>query len=57
MTGLCNVGDHVLQGFCPVYMDDVIIFSKIPEDHLDHIQMFLEKLKDVGLELSVTKFC
>ena len=32
--------------FAIAYLDDIIIFSKIPQEHLSHICMVFEKLKN-----------
>ena len=43
--------DRVIQGldFAAAYLDDLIIFSSTWEEHLQHIQSVLEKLKEAGL--------
>ena len=42
-----NLMNKVLQGlnFTLAYLDDIIIFSKTPEQHLKHIQIVLTRLK------------
>ena len=35
--------------FTIAYLDDIIIFSKTPEEHLSHIRMVFEKLKSANL--------
>ena len=37
--------------FTIAYLDDIIIFSKTPQEHLSHIQMVFEKLKSVNLSM------
>ena len=32
------------------YLDDIIIFSRTPEEHLKHIEIIFQKLKIAGLE-------
>jgi hypothetical protein len=34
--------------FCLVYIDDVIVYSKTEEDHLKHIEMFLNLIEENG---------
>ena len=48
----------VLQGcsdFAMAYLDDIIIFSKNEEEHLKHIEIIFQKLKETGLELKESK--
>ena len=33
------------------YLDDIIIFSKNEEEHLKHIEIIFQKLKEAGLKL------
>ena len=44
----------VLQGcseFAMAYLDDIIIFSKNEVEHLKHIEVIFQKLKEAGLKL------
>ena len=47
----------VLQGlnFTLAYLDDIIIFSETPEQHLKHIQIVLTRLKQAKLSLKKSK--
>ncbi|XP_044317449.1 uncharacterized protein LOC123038055 [Drosophila rhopaloa] len=38
-----------------VYLDDIIVYSRTAEDHLDHLQQVLDKLQSAGLKLSPRK--
>jgi hypothetical protein len=38
-----------------IYLDDLIIFSKTYEEHLDRIQRVLQRLRESGLKLSPKK--
>ena len=38
-----------------VYMDDVMIFSETLEEHLQHLQIVLQKLREAGLKLPSEK--
>lgn len=64
--GLCNAPatfqrlmDIVLSGLnfevCLVYLDDVIIFSRTPEQHLERMSQVLQRLRDAGLKLKPRK--
>ena len=41
--------------FAIAYLDDIIIFSKTPEEHLSHICMIFEKLKSANLSMKKSK--
>ena len=41
--------------YCIIYLDDVIVFSKTPEEHLLRLRAVFEKLKQVGLKLKPSK--
>ena len=44
-------------GFCNAYMDDIIIFSDSWEEHLEHIQLVVEKLRQASLIAKPSKCC
>ena len=41
--------------FTIAYLNDIIIFSKMPQEHLSHICMVFEKLKSVNLSMKKRK--
>jgi hypothetical protein len=49
--------DQVLNGldFAFVYLDDVLIGSSSPEEHLLHLRLFLQQLRQYGLVLNMEK--
>ena len=48
------LGDlHLTQ--CIIYLDDIIIFSKTPEEHLTRLRKVFQKIKDAGLKLKPSK--
>jgi RNase H-like domain found in reverse transcriptase/Reverse transcriptase (RNA-dependent DNA polymerase) len=44
-----------LYRFCFVYMDDIVIFSKSLHDHIIHIKMIFQKLRNVNLKIQLDK--
>ena len=38
-----------------VYIDDILIFSKTPEEHEEHLRIVLERLRKYGLIINVNK--
>jgi hypothetical protein len=49
--------NDVLQGlsFVSVYLDDILIFSKIREEHISHVETVLNKIKEHGFFLKLSK--
>ena len=41
--------------FAMAYLDDIIIYSSTPEEHLDHIRTIFEKLHDAKLSMKLSK--
>ena len=41
--------------FAITYLDDIIIFSKTPQEHLSHIHMVFKKLKSPNLSMKKSK--
>ena len=41
--------------WCIIYLDDIIVFSKTPEEHLKQLQGVFEKLAKAGLKLKPSK--
>ena len=58
-----SIFQRVMQGilapylwiFCLVYIDDIVIYSKSYEDHIDHLDKVLEVIENAGLTLSPKK--
>jgi len=64
--GLCNAGatfqrlmDIVMSGLhldvCLVYLDDIILFSRTVEEHLERLVIVLNRLRSAGLKLKPEK--
>jgi putative transposase len=45
--------NDVMQGlsFVSVYLDDILIFSQTPKEHISHIETVLNKIKEHGFFL------
>ncbi|THH30850.1 hypothetical protein EUX98_g3348 [Antrodiella citrinella] len=41
--------------FCLVYIDDIVVYSKSYEDHIQHLDQVLKAVEDAGLTLSPPK--
>ena len=41
--------------WCIIYLDDIIVFSKTPEEHLQRLQGVFKKLAKAGLKLKPNK--
>ena len=41
--------------FAFVYLDDILIFSETPEQHLEHLEIVFKILKDNGLRVNISK--
>ena len=44
-----------LHKFAMAYLDDIIIFSKNKEEHLEHLRIIFQRLKAAGLKLKRSK--
>ena len=44
-----------LRAFCRAYVDDVLVHSDTFEDHLKHIDAFLQRLIECGLTVKLSK--
>ena len=45
----------VQHKFAMAYLDDIIIYSKTFEDHLEHIEAVFSRLREAGLKLKMSK--
>ena len=63
---LCNMPatfQHLMQDtlgelnltYCIIYLDDVIVFGHTEEEHLEHLQMVLERFREFNLKLKPSK--
>ena len=50
---LCLSDLHL--NWCIIYLDDVIVFSKTPEEHIAQLEAVFKKISDAGLKLKPSK--
>ena len=64
--GLCNAPmmfQHLMQNtlgelnltYCVIYLDDVIVFGRMEEEHLEHLHMVFERFREFSLKLKPSK--
>ena len=64
--GLCNTlatFQHLMQNtlgkpnltYCVIYLDNVIVFSCMEEEHLEHLRMVFERFREFNLKLKPSK--
>ena len=44
-----------LHQFCQIYLNDIIIYSKILKKHKQYIQLILNKLQEADLQINIDK--
>ena len=51
--------NHALRGyldnFCTAYMDDILIYSQNLSEHQDHVKSVLQRLREHGLQVDISK--
>ena len=50
-----NVLWDFLNDFCQVYLDDILIYSKMRKKHKDHIKLVLSQLRKAELQMNIQK--
>ena len=50
-----NCLDNYRENFAIPYLDDLFIFSKTFEEHLNHIKLVLQRLKKHGIKIKTSK--
>ncbi len=46
---------NFLNDFCQVYLDDILIYSKMRKKHKDHIKLVLSRLREAELQMNIQK--
>ncbi len=44
-----------LHQFCQIYLDDIIIYSKILKKHKRHVRLILHRLRETDLQININK--
>ncbi len=44
-----------LNDFCQVYLDDILIYSKMKKKHRDHVKLVLSQLREAELQMNIWK--
>ncbi len=44
-----------LNDFCQVYLDDILIYSKMRKKHRDHVKLVLKRLREAELQMNIRK--
>jgi len=44
-----------LNDFCQVYLDDILIYSKMRKKHRDHVKLVLKQLREAELQMNIQK--
>ncbi len=50
-----NVLFNCLHKFCQIYLNDILIYSKILKKHRTHVKKVLDKLREVDLQINIDK--
>jgi hypothetical protein len=62
--GLCNAAqtfqqfmDEFLRGFdfCFAYMDDILVYSRSPQEHERHLRTLFKQLQTYGILLNLSR--
>ncbi len=48
-----NILWNFLNDFCQVYLNDILIYSKIRKKHKDHVKLVLSRLREAELQMNI----
>ena len=58
-TSFQSLMNHILRdyidGICAVYLNDILVYSKDPNEHTKHVTLILEKLQEYSLKVNLDK--
>ncbi len=46
---------NFLNDFCQVYLDDILIYSKMRKKHRNHVKLILSRLREAELQMNIRK--
>jgi len=46
---------NFLNNFCQVYLNDILIYSKMRKKHKDHVKLVLSRLREAELQMNIRK--
>ena len=52
---MSNLFREEIFKFMVCYLDDVVVYSKTYEEHVEHVEIILKRLEKVGLRLNSSK--
>ena len=44
-----------LNDFCQAYLNDILIYSRTKKDHIKHVRLILQKLREIDLQVNILK--
>ena len=44
-----------LNDFCQAYLNDILIYSKTKKNHVKHVRLILQKLREIDLQMNILK--
>ncbi len=47
---------NFLNNFCQVYLNDILIYSKMRKKHKDHVKLVLSRLHEAELQMNIQKY-
>ncbi len=50
-----NILWNFLNDFCQVYLDDILIYSKMRKKHKNHVKLVLSQLREAELQMNIRK--